>query len=163
MHVLSSITTPATGALLLPAALAFVWTGVWWNMRRGIRPPPGAGYTASDYAAAVNAILGSPYKAVDIGSLEAALGSQQPSVAVEAMVKANLLALRPYSSWASDVDVAAFGPTQDWVVVMAPSAVELYQMEIKQDVLLAALPSGMEVGQGVSCKKSLVVHVQQTC
>jgi hypothetical protein len=113
---------------------------------------------AAEYAVAVNAILSSPYKAVALDSLIALMGSQQPRVAVEAMVKANLLALRPYSEWAKDVDAAAFGPLQKSTVVTAPStvvtapsAVELYLMEVYKAKLLVALPSDMEVGKGVPC------------
>jgi hypothetical protein len=47
---------------------------VWRTMKRGYRPTPGAGYTAADYATAANAILQSPYKAVNDEELEAVLG-----------------------------------------------------------------------------------------
>lgn len=114
-------------------------------MREGYRPRPGAGYKAKDYAAAVKAILGSPYNAVVVDTLEATLSSQQPEEVVKAMVRANLLALRPFSYWAKDIDPAAFGPDMDATVVAAPSAVELYLMQRKRDTLLAALSRDIKV------------------
>jgi hypothetical protein len=101
------------------AALSQVAKDVWGTMKRGYRPPPGAGYTAADYATAVDAILKSPYKAVNDEELEAVLGQQS----LEAMVQANLLALRPYSHWAADIDFAAFGVDLDATVVTCIEAI----------------------------------------
>jgi hypothetical protein len=123
------------------AALSQVAKDVWGTMKRGYRPPPGAGYTAADYATAVDAMLKSPYTMVNDEELEAVLG-QQP---LEAMVRANLLSLRPYSPWAADIDVAAFGPRQRFNVVTAPTPLHLYLMEEERNTLLA--PLGLETQQ----------------
>jgi hypothetical protein len=112
-------------------------------MKRGYRPTPGAGYTAADYATAANAILQSPYKAVNDEELEAVLGEQP----LEAMVQANLLALRPYSHWAADIDAAAFGPGRRFTVVTAPTPLHLYLLEEERSRLLAPLdPKTQQVG-----------------
>jgi hypothetical protein len=108
---------------------------VWRTMKSGYRPTPGAGYTAADYATAVDAILQSPFKAVNDEHLEAVLGEQP----LEAMVQANLLALRPYSHWAADIDAAAFGVDLDATVVTAPTPLHLYLMERKHSIIMAAL------------------------
>jgi hypothetical protein len=123
------------------AALSQVAKDVWGTMRKGYKPTPGAGYTAADYGAAVKAILDSPYHAVDIDSLEEALRSPHQDTVVEAMVQANLLALRPYSTWAKDIEPAAFGPDERFTVVTAPSALHLYLMQKNRDTLLKALSS----------------------
>ncbi len=105
-------------------------------MRAGYRPPPGAGYTAADYATAVKAILDSPYNAVDEEKLTDLLGQPQP---LQAMVQANQLALRPYSAFARDIDPAAFGPGQDATVVTPPSSLHFYHMQGKRSMLLSQL------------------------
>ena len=104
-------------------------------MEPGYNPAADAGYTATDYATAVKAILESPYNAVDKQQLMAELGKQ----ALDAMVHANLLALRPYSSWATDIDVEAFGPKKRSTVVTAPTTLHLYLMEQERDMLLKPL------------------------
>lgn len=64
---------------------------MWW----GMFPPAEVLYSAADYAVAIKLLLASPYGAVD----QAVLLSQLPGgvPALTAMMKANLLALRPYS------------------------------------------------------------------
>jgi hypothetical protein len=125
------------------AALSQVAKDVWGTMEDGYVPASNAGYAARDYATAVAAILESPYNAVDKQQLTAVLG-QQP---LEAMVRANLLALRPYSPWAADIDVAAFGPRQRFTVVTAPTPLHLYLMEEERSTLLAPLgPETQQVG-----------------
>jgi hypothetical protein len=63
------------------------------------------------------------------------------------MVQANLLALRPYSHWAADIDAAAFGPRQRSTVVTAPTPLHLYLMEDERSTLLAPLdPETQQVG-----------------
>jgi len=126
-------------------ALSQMCMDTWSAMRAGYRPGPGAGYTAKDYATAIKAILDSPYNAVTIDVLEAALSSTQPEVVVKAMVAANLLALRPYSPWAKDIDSRAFGRTRRATLVTAPSAVQLYLMQEERGTLLAALCSDVQV------------------
>lgn len=128
---------------LTPAALKQVTKDVWSVMRKGCNPAEGAGYSARDYALAVKAILESPFKAVDEDTLENALGKH----VVRAMVGANLLALRPYSAWAKDIDPAAYGPDGLSSVVAAPSAMALYLMQKKRDTILEALTSGAQVSR----------------
>lgn len=104
-------------------------------MESGYAPAADAGYTATNYATAVKAILESPYNAVNNQQLMAELGKQS----LDAMVQANLLALRRYSSWAADIDVEAFGPKQLFTVVTAPSTLHLHLMEQERDLLLKPL------------------------
>jgi hypothetical protein len=80
-------------------------------MKDGSHPAAGAGYTASQYASAVEALMASPYNAVSRDELEQQLGgtADENSAALEAMVRANLLGVRPYSNWARDIDLEAFG------------------------------------------------------
>jgi hypothetical protein len=111
---------------------------------------------AKDYATAIKAILDSPYNAVMIDVLEAALSSTQPEVVVKAMVAANLLALRPYSPSAKDIDSRAFGHTRRATLVTAPSAVQLYLMQEERGTLLAALCSDVQVRKGVLWEWRLV-------
>lgn len=113
-------------------------------MKPGYRPAPDAAYTAADYAIAVNAILKSSYKVVDDEDLTAVLGEPP----LEAMVQANLLALRPYSPWAADIDAAAFGPGQRFTVVTAPTPIHLYLMQEERSIILAALDT-QQVGWNV--------------
>lgn len=119
------------------AATSRLVKDVWRTMNCGYRPTSDAGYTAADYAtaAAVDAILKSPYKAVDDEDLIPVLGQQS----LEAMVQANLLALRPYSHWAADIDAAAFGADLDATVVTAPTPLHLYLMGRKHSIIMAAL------------------------
>jgi hypothetical protein len=107
-------------------------------------PAADAAYTAADYATAVDAILKSPFKAVNGVDLIAVLGQQS----LEAMVQANLLALRPYSHWAEDIDAAAFGVDLDATVVMAPTPLHLYLMERKHSIIMAALET-QQVGWNI--------------
>lgn len=118
------------------AALAHLAKDTWIAMRHAYQPRPGAGYTASDYATAVKAILESPYSAVDSNLLQVALGGAQP---LEAMVAAGQLAMRPFSPWAHDIDAAAFGERGLAVVVTAPSSMHLHLMTLHRDELLAPL------------------------
>ncbi|KAF6263071.1 hypothetical protein COO60DRAFT_1635487 [Scenedesmus sp. NREL 46B-D3] len=99
--------------------LSQVTKDVWRSMKPGYRPAPDAGYTAADYATAVDAILKSPYKAVND--------------------EANLLALRPYSPWAADIDAAAFGPKRRFTMVTAPPPLHLFLMKEERSTLLAPL------------------------
>ncbi len=124
-------------------------------MRDGYWPYPDAGYTAADYATAVKAILNSPYKAFDEELLVDLLSSKQQ--ALDAMVQANLLTLRHYSPWATDIDAAAFGPDLHSTVVTAPTPLHLYLMQEKRSTLLAPLAI-QQVGpllRQVTCPKSL--------
>eukprot|EP00877_Chromochloris_zofingiensis_P011590 jgi/Chrzof1/6685/Cz19g05200.t1 len=121
---------------LLHKALIQVVKDVARTLQPGYLPPPTAGYTAADCATAVKAILDSPYKAVDEDLLSSQLGSLEP---LQAMVKANLLALRPFSPWAYDVSAKAFGPERLATVITAPSALHLYLMEVQRGKLLEAL------------------------
>jgi hypothetical protein len=115
------------------AALSQLAKDVWGTMR----PRAGAAWTASDYAAAVKAILESPHNAVDSQELVAVIGERP----LEALLQANQLALRPYSSWATDINPHAFGADRDATVVTAPTSMHLYLMHRKEKQLLARLNS----------------------
>lgn len=128
------------------AALSQVAKDVWRTMNPGYRPAPDAAYTSADYAMAVDAILKSPYKAVDEEDLTAVLGKQP----LEAMVQANLLALRPYSFWAEDIDAAAFGVDLDATVVTAPTPLHLHLMQEERSIILAALDTQQVGGNDVA-------------
>lgn len=126
----------------LLAALSQLTRDVWGTMQ----PPwarAGTAYTSSDYATAVEAILDSPYNAVDSQQLYAVLGERP----LEALVQANQLALLPYSSWSTDINPEAFGPDRLSTVVTAPTPMHLYLMKAKEEALLAPLNSH-QVGWG---------------
>lgn len=78
-----------------PAALEHVAKDtagtLWW----GMYPPKGAGFTATDYAVALKLLLSSPHRAVYQADVVANLPGGL--AALDAMIEADLLALRPYS------------------------------------------------------------------
>jgi hypothetical protein len=123
---------------LLVAALRQVVKDVWRTMKPGYRPAADAAYTAADYAIAVDAILKSPYKAVDEEQLEAVIGQRS----LQAMVRMKQLALRPYSHWAADINAAAFGAQLRATVVTAPTPLHLYPYRRKPHFTsLGSLPT----------------------
>lgn len=103
-----------------------------------------AGYTTAQYAVAVRAIVESPYNAVPRPELERQLGGSkdQNTAALLAMVKANLLGIRPSSPWARDITSEAFGSAKQ--VVTAPTPVHLHVMRT-DDTFRADLGMGEEV------------------
>lgn len=133
----------------LLAALSQLAKDVWGTMR----PEAGAAFTSSDYATAVKAILESPYNAVERQQLVAVLGKRP----LEGLVQDNQLALRPYSSWATDINPDAFGPARRLTVVTAPTSMHLYLMRAEEKTLLAPLNS-QQVGRcyGVRSQQDLV-------
>ncbi|KAF6265761.1 hypothetical protein COO60DRAFT_1266184 [Scenedesmus sp. NREL 46B-D3] len=69
------------------------------------------------------------------GNWQSVLGAQP----LEAMVQANLAALRPYSYWAADIDVTAFGADKLFTVVTAPAPLHFYLLEDMRSTLTAAM------------------------
>lgn len=89
----------------------------------------GPGWTPEQYATAVLAILDSPYHVVQRSQLNAKLGGGSGgAAAVTAMVRANLLALRPPSRLAVDIPQVAYGDNRK-VVVTAPTPARLHAMK----------------------------------
>jgi hypothetical protein len=98
-----------------------------------------ADWTAAQFASAALLLLNTPNHAVTRGNLEVLLGShitddddtskQQASgwVTLKALVKANVLSLRPDSEWALDIPHDRFRASA--VIVTAASAVDLYAMK----------------------------------
>ena len=116
------------------AALEEVIKTVRPSVQRGLKPGSEAGWTVQQYAAAVRAITaGAPY-AVLASVLEAELGGGDAGRQVlQAMVRGDLVACRPYSKWARDLPVGAFRasdrPNPELEeVVMAPSPAHLHCM-----------------------------------
>jgi hypothetical protein len=108
------------------------------------KPAAGAGYTAAQYAIAVEALMASPYSAVRRDELEPQLGgtANENQAALQAMVRANVLGVRPFSYWARDIDPKAFGSTAA-MVVTAPSSVHRYLM--KSEEFLTVLRKAQKV------------------
>lgn len=109
----------------------------------GLKCTAADGCTQRHYATAVRSLLATPSSSVPAATLEAALGGAGTgNQVVQAMVQANLLAYRPWSYWAQDIDKRAF---QDGVVVTAPTPAHLACM--REQKLSAPAP---QVGM-VSC------------
>ena len=104
------------------------------SVERGLKPGPEAGWTVQQYAETVRAITaGAPY-AVLASVLEAQFGGGFAGRQIlQAMVRNDLVAYRPYSNWARDLPVEAFRASDRpnvklEEVVTAPSPATLYCM-----------------------------------
>ncbi len=116
------------------AALAGLTSRIRCALEARCWPARGAGYTKAQYDDAVAALLESPHNAVGLSQMEQLLGDgdrSEGAAALEALLQAGLLALRPYSDWARDMEPAAFGP-HSLPVITAPSAVHLHVMKSDQ-------------------------------
>ncbi|KAK9820217.1 hypothetical protein WJX72_007582 [[Myrmecia] bisecta] len=112
----------------LQTALTDIITTVRPSVERGLKPSPDAGWTAQHYATAVKEIIDAPWHAVPASALEDKFGSGYAGRQVlQAMMRENLVAYRPYSTWASDIDMDAFGPKRVEVVT-APTPAHLHCM-----------------------------------
>ena len=110
------------------AALTKIIKIVHRSVRLGLKPSADAGFTAQQYATAVKAITTAPAHAVLAEVLQKLLGGGTAGKEVlQAMVRDNLVAYRPYSDWAMDIDMDAFGP-QRREVVTAPTPAHLFCM-----------------------------------
>ncbi len=104
------------------------------SVQRGLEPKSEAGWTAQQYAAAVRAITASPPYAVLDSVLVAQFGGGSAGREVlQAMVREDLVACRPYSDWARDLPEEAFCASDGPVlmledVVTAPTPAHLYCM-----------------------------------
>ena len=89
---------------------------------QGSRSPPA--WTAEDYKTVLREIaFAKEYKhAVSYHQLKKMVGKK----AVKSMVEWNLVAVRPYSSWAKDVPKTVFTDLDDEKLVTMPSPVALY-------------------------------------
>lgn len=106
------------------AALKSVTKTVCETVRDGLDPVAEDGWTQAQYATAVRQILAGPENAVPAAVLRAKLGSEGAGKKVlQAMVRADLLTYRPYSSWARDISQSAF--KQDGPVITAPTPAHL--------------------------------------
>ena len=116
------------------AALEEVLQTVRPSVQRGLEPESEAGWTDQQYAETVRAITaGAPY-AVLASVLVAQFGGGSAGRQVlQAMVRNDLVAYRPYSNWARDLPVGVFrasdrpNPKLEEVVT-APSPAHLYCM-----------------------------------
>ena len=150
----------ANGDSHVHAALQEVLKTVRPSVQRGLKPGSEAGWTVQQYATAVRAITaGAPY-AVRASVLIAQLGGGYAgSQVLQAMVRADLVAIRPYSFWARDVPKGAFrasdGP--DFMleeVVTAPTPADLYCM--RELALPDPTPSAGPVGQETGMCNAIV-------
>ena len=118
---------PPTGRMC-SAALTDVIKTVRPSVQRGLEPSVDAGFTAQQYASAITAIVTGPAHAVLASELKKLLGGGNAGKEVlQALVRENLVAYRPYSTWATDIDMDAFGPQQEEVVT-APTLAHLFCM-----------------------------------
>jgi hypothetical protein len=111
----------------------------------------GDGWTAAQFAHAALLLLNGTHNAVPLQDMKMQLGRHNSTAvgfgaqaqaaaggqAVEALVRANQLSLRPYSVWASDIAREAYGPltSKPRPVITAASAVHLSCMrDMREDV-----------------------------
>jgi hypothetical protein len=101
-------------------------------------------WTSAQYCAAALALVGSPYSAITVEQMQAILGRrvttstnihEQQSAgapALQALLKAQQLILRPYSDWALDIPHEAYyddsKQAYSAAVVTAPVPADLYCM-----------------------------------
>lgn len=111
------------------SALADLLRPIRRNVEAGLFPVEDVGYTGQQFWDAVCAIRQAPYHAVtDADMLDVLGGGQGGKEVLQAMVKDNKLACRPYSRWAEDIPELAFGSDGD-PVVTAPLPPHLYLMQ----------------------------------
>ncbi len=104
-----------------------------YTLEQGFSPEAGAGYTSAQFGVAVQALVASSHGAVLRQDLcnelmsRTGVAAAEAREALQAMVRDNILAMRPYSPLARDIDPGAFGspPSQ---IVTAPTAVHMYVM-----------------------------------
>jgi hypothetical protein len=111
------------------SALADLLQPIKRNVEAGLFPVEDAGYTGQQFWDAVCAIRQAPNHAVtEADMLDVLGGGQAGGKVLQAMVKDNKLARRPYSRWAEDIPKLAFGSDED-PVVTAPLPPLLYLMQ----------------------------------
>ncbi len=97
---------------------------VYASVNGGLEPDDKDGWTQAQYATAVRRILAAPANAASACALKAQFGGGGAGKEVlQAMVRANLLAYRPASSWARDIERSAFG--KDMLLVTAPTPADI--------------------------------------
>ncbi|BDA41349.1 Uncharacterized ATP-binding protein MJ1659 at C-terminar half [Coccomyxa sp. Obi] len=108
----------------LPEALQGIIRKVRRSVKRGLKPKGEDGWTEAQYVTAAQSILAAQQNAVSADVLEAEFGGGAAGdMVLQAMVRANLLAYRPPSPWARDIDISAF--KDDEVVITAPTPAHL--------------------------------------
>jgi hypothetical protein len=132
-----------------------------WSVTASVRPSiysavkGGDGWTAAQYAHTSLLLLNSTHNAVIQSEMEMQLGrhnstavalgveaqTEAGGLALAAMVKANLLSLRPYCVWAQDILREAHGPltSEPSTVITAASAVHLYCLSLWREKLQGTL------------------------
>lgn len=123
---------------LLTAALTQVWRTEL--NRISSLADGGEGWTDAQYADAALQLLRSEHHAVNKAAIKAVLGRHIVGSAakigaarlagapvLDRLVEANALSVRPFSLWANDIPLAAFGPNCEDVVT-APSTLSLWCM-----------------------------------
>ena len=109
------------------AALANIRRTAYPFVESGLEPADDAGWTQQQYADALRSIVDAPANPVPARRLKATLGgdggARAGRQALQALVAANLLAYRPQSDWARDIDGAAF--EGDDVLITAQTPVDL--------------------------------------
>ena len=151
---LSAVHAASNGASLLHADLQDILKMFRSHVKRGLTPGREAGWTGQQYAAAVRAITAGAPNAVPASVLEEECGGGDAGWQVlQAMVRADLVAYRPYSQWARDLPVDAFragaGPDAKLTeVVTAPTPAHLHCMRelTLPDPALPADPVGQRLG-----------------
>ena len=124
----------SNGVSLVHAAVRNILTSVRPSVEQGLWPGREAGWTIQQYAAAVRAITaGAPYAVLASVLQEEFGGGNAGRQVLQAMVRNDLVAYRPYSEWARDLPEEAFrasdGPIPKLgVVVTAPTPAHLHCM-----------------------------------
>ena len=130
----SAVHAASNGVSLVHSALQGILTRVRPGVERGLTPGREAGWTFQQYAAVVRAITAcAPYAVLASVLEEECGGGDAGRQVLQAMVREDLVAYRPYSEWARDLPEEAFcasdGPFAELdVVVMAPTPAHLYCM-----------------------------------
>ena len=130
----SAVHAASNGVALVHAAVENILTSVRPSVEQGLWPERDAGWTVQQYAAAVRAITaGAPYAVLASVLQEEFGGGNAGRRVLQAMVRNDLVAYRPYSVWARDLRVEAFlvrdGPIpKRGVVVTAPTPAHLHCM-----------------------------------
>ncbi|KAG5175879.1 hypothetical protein JKP88DRAFT_351318 [Tribonema minus] len=88
------------------------------------------------------------------------LAAGKPALA--ALVKAYMLSLRPYSTWARDVDKRAWGASDDTRVVTAPSPIDLHWMRVIRPQLELKLQEGQALSQVAALREARKVLQDET-
>jgi hypothetical protein len=118
---------PHPTTIFCPAALKEVLAGLWDSIQAA------AGHCRGDSPSVFKAILDTPHNALIVTDGLWGQVDGRPYLMSD-LVHVGLLAVRPFSRWAADVDAAAFGDER-LHVVMAPTPAHLHLWRLHHEQL----------------------------